>query len=135
MTFVCATSHTHSSFFSARICRMKDPHRQKPPCAMAAAIFNPICLLIDSNDISWLEGIHSECFVSSLTYHGVLPPVKCLNIFLDLLCHLWVLTFDILFYCFFFFFLRVFVWKRLHNILQLMFIKRQTIISFGLITQ
>ena len=40
---------------------------------MDGASSNLIHSLIDSNDISWLGGIYSPCFVWSLTYHCVLP--------------------------------------------------------------
>lgn len=39
--------------------RTKTRHRQKPPCDMAGASLNLVHPLIDSNDISWLGGIHS----------------------------------------------------------------------------
>lgn len=63
-------------------------HRQEPPYDMASACFNLIHPLTDSDDISWLEGIHSECFVSSLTYRQFPTPIKCWDISLDLSCHL-----------------------------------------------
>lgn len=68
---------------------------QKPPCAMADASLNPICSQIDSNDILWSGGYIlsalSQAWPITVSFLGKWP-----NIFLDPLCHLWVLTLHIL---------------------------------------
>lgn len=78
---------------------IKTTHRQKLPYDLAGASLNLVHPLIDSDDISWLGGILFSVLCLKLDLSLCPSPIKCLNIFLDASCQLWILTLDILCLC------------------------------------